>query len=101
MRKASFPPASQSGESRCNCGRLTFTAQVTAWVRRLVGSLRTRGVLSRTSARTQLLPFGSDWGRGGKLVLVAPLSATPLVSHWTLRRLEGGRSRVRLEPSDL
>src|ERR1035441_2526386 len=96
-RKTNRPPVSHSGESSRNCGRLTFTVQVTVWLSRFVGSLRTSAALSLTRALTQFVPLTNDCGDSVKPRVVAPLRDTPLVNHCTFRLCVAGWSRVKLK----
>src|SRR6266851_5999146 len=83
-RKENCPPAAQAAESNRNWGRFMFRVQLRVWLSRLVGSLRTNGVLSLTVTLTRLLPLPSDCGKSVKARLVSPASAVPFAVHWIL-----------------
>src|SRR6266516_1598425 len=99
-RKENCPPAAQATESNRNWGRFMFRVQLRVWLSRLVGSLRTSGVLSLTVTLTRLLPLPSDCGKSVKVRLVSPASAVPLADHWILSAWVGGCRTARLKFSD-
>ena len=101
IRKANLPPVSHSGESIRNCGRLTFTVQVTVWLNRFVGSLRTSAVLSLTTALTQLVPLANDCGGSVKPRLVAPGEGTAVGEPLHVQIVRGGLEQGQAEGQGL